>query len=27
MLYAYVDDTVVASFLVSTGLPDTPTVT
>ena len=27
MLYAYVDDTIVASFLVSTGLPDTPTVT
>jgi hypothetical protein len=27
MLYAYVDDTLVASFLVSTGLPNTPTVT
>ncbi|MEL7646355.1 MAG: L,D-transpeptidase, partial [Anaerolineaceae bacterium] len=27
MLYAYVDDTLVASFLVSTGLPNTPTPT
>lgn len=27
MLYAYEGDTVVASFLVSTGLPDTPTIT
>jgi len=27
MLYAYVDDSLVASFLVSTGLPNTPTPT
>lgn len=27
MLYAYIDDQIVASFLVSTGLPATPTVT
>jgi len=27
MLYAYVGDTPIASFLVSTGLPDTPTIT